>query len=232
MGRIFVTGDTHRSIDIAKLSEWAWPEQKTLTKDDYLIILGDFGGVWFESTNGKKKDEKFIRDTYESKPFTTLFLDGNHECHPGLKTYPEEEWMGGRVHRISDSVIHLMRGQVYRINNQKIFTMGGARSIDRYCRIEGTDWWPDEMPSEEEYQEAMNNLEKNEFQVDYILSHCGPADIERMWGFSSDQLSNFFLHLDYDFNLNYKHWYFGHYHRDIRVDDKHTCVYQNIHSLT
>lgn len=28
--------------------------------------------------------------------------------------------------------------------------------------------------------------------------------------------------------LHYRHWYFGHYHRDCQPDDKHTLVYNAI----
>lgn len=46
MSRIFITGDTHGSYDIQKLARKNFPEGKTLTKDDYVIICGDFGCVW------------------------------------------------------------------------------------------------------------------------------------------------------------------------------------------
>ncbi|MDM8195794.1 hypothetical protein QUV98_05625 [Massilimicrobiota timonensis] len=46
MSRIFITGDTHGSYDIQKLARKNFPEGKTLTKDDYMIICGDFGCVW------------------------------------------------------------------------------------------------------------------------------------------------------------------------------------------
>lgn len=41
---IFMTGDTHG--DFSRLRPAAFREQGGLTKDDYLIICGDFGGVW------------------------------------------------------------------------------------------------------------------------------------------------------------------------------------------
>ena len=49
MARIFITGDTHGDIDIGKVSVRRWPLQKELTKEDYLIILGDAGLVWYNS---------------------------------------------------------------------------------------------------------------------------------------------------------------------------------------
>lgn len=41
-----------------------------------------------------------------------------------------ELWHVGKVQRIRDSVIHLIRGQVYYINKYKIFTFGGSFSHD------------------------------------------------------------------------------------------------------
>ena len=104
---IYVTGDTHGMIDWEKLNTTEFPEQKSLTRDDYVIVVGDFGGVW----DGDKQD-KYILKTYGQRNFTTLFIDGNHENHDLLDSYPVEEWNGGKIHRISDNVIHLMRGQV------------------------------------------------------------------------------------------------------------------------
>ena len=43
MSRVFVTGDTHGDMDIKKMNMRYFPLQKELTKDDYLIIAGDFG---------------------------------------------------------------------------------------------------------------------------------------------------------------------------------------------
>ena len=41
---IFITGDTHG--DFSRLLPAAFHEQRDLTKEDYLILCGDFGGVW------------------------------------------------------------------------------------------------------------------------------------------------------------------------------------------
>lgn len=48
-----------------------------MTKDDYVIICGDFGGLWtFEEESSREKD---VLDWLNNKNFTTLFVDGNHE---------------------------------------------------------------------------------------------------------------------------------------------------------
>ena len=46
---IFVTGDLHGNLDKSKLNTQSFPHQEELTKDDFVIIAGDFGGIWDES---------------------------------------------------------------------------------------------------------------------------------------------------------------------------------------
>lgn len=41
---IFITGDTHG--DFSRFEKSRFPEQDALTKDDVVIICGDFGGGW------------------------------------------------------------------------------------------------------------------------------------------------------------------------------------------
>ena len=90
---IYVTGDTHIPVDIQKLSTKRFPAQKELTKDDYVIICGDFGGVWDVDRFKVQEspEEKNALDWLESKPFTTLFVPGNHENYDRLGL--EEQYM-------------------------------------------------------------------------------------------------------------------------------------------
>ena len=189
---IYITGDCHANF--SRFSTDIFPEQKEMTKDDYVIICGDFGGVWDKGEESPR--EKWDMNWLEDKPFTTLFVDGNHENFDRLYTYPVEEWHGGKVHKIRDSVIHLMRGQVYEIDGTKFFTFGGAASHDIQggilepedpdfkakkkeldkgwlpYRINHISWWKEELPSEEEKQEGLKNLQKYHNEVDFIVTHC------------------------------------------------------------
>ena len=75
------------------------------------------------------EEEKILKELDEL-PFTVLFVSGNHENYDLLEAFPITEWHGGKVQLIFDSVIHLMRGQVYEIQSKKFFTFGGASSHD------------------------------------------------------------------------------------------------------
>lgn len=86
---IYATGDTHGNFQ--RFAPEHFPEQVGMTKEDYMIICGDFGGVW----DGGKKEERNL-DWLEDLPFTTLFISGNHENFDLLRKYPTEEWNGGK----------------------------------------------------------------------------------------------------------------------------------------
>ena len=223
---IYLTGDTHVPIDIHKLSMTNFPEQKELTKMDFVIICGDFGGIWNNS-----KEELYWREWLNDKNFTTLFVDGNHENFDLLNSYEVKNFAGGKVHLVMDDIIHLMRGQVFNIDGIKFFTMGGATSIDKDRRIENRSWWKEEIPSYAEYEEALTNLKKNNWSVDYILTHtCSTSIMKKMDYIKEDSSLNRFFDL-VDDQLQYKHWYFGHFHDDREIDDKHTLLYRKVIKL-
>ena len=89
---IYLTGDIHASHGIERLSDISFPEQKGLTKSDYMIICGDFGCVWDDG-----KQDQYWQDWLQDRPFTTLFVDGNYESFDLLNSYPFNEWNGGKV---------------------------------------------------------------------------------------------------------------------------------------
>lgn len=234
-GKIFATGDTHGRIDIGKLfdenSEW-YKTKKDLDKNDYLIVLGDFGVIWKQIPD---KEEKDLKRLYDSEPYTTLFIDGNHEMHPRLNKLEKIEMFGGTVGKVSESVYHLKRGEIYTICGKKFFTFGGAVSIDRDHRIEGVSWWPEEIATHKEFEYGFDNLEKHDNKVDYILAHTCPTDIKahvQMFRFSeyeelkfNDPTCKFLQSVIY--KIDFEKFYFGHWHRDKDMGQYH-CLYQDV----
>ncbi len=146
---IYITGDTHIPIDIQKLSAKRFPLQKEMAKSDYVIICGDFGGVW-----DKSNEERYWIDWLKKKNFTTLFVDGNHENFDMLYNLPTEEFCGGTVHKVDEGIYHLIRGEAYNIDGKSIFILGGASSHDKKWRTEGKNWWKEELPSAGEFEKA------------------------------------------------------------------------------
>lgn len=244
---IYLTGDTHGEINLKKLSNKNFLEGKSLTKNDYVIILGDFGLLWREDETFKYW-LKFLNE----RNFKILFVDGNHENFNLINEYPIETWNGGKIHKISDNIYHLMRGQVFTIDTLKFFTFGGASSIDILERKENIDWWKDELPSYSELNEGLINLQNHNFKVDYILSHtCSESTINEIHTINKNYvLENCSKETQFEFNkftssnnsnidiLNkyfdeikkittYNHWYFGHFHMDLSINSRETIVYNN-----
>lgn len=69
-----------------------------------------------------------------------------------------------------------MRGEVYTINDKRLFAFGGGYSLDREYRKEGISWWPEENIQEEDRENADRNLDKFNHKVDYCITHTAPID--------------------------------------------------------
>ena len=226
---IYVTGDTHGSHNYQKLYLFS-SKHPELTMDDYVIIAGDFGGVW------DKETLEYDLMHYTQLPFTILFIDGNHENFDLINSYPVEIWKGGKVHKIKPNIIHLMRGQVFEIEGKSIFTFGGATSIDKYRRREGESWWSQELPTYEELDEGFANLKRYNNKVDYIITHsCGQRALmyPRLRIAADIKISCPESHLLSNFEdiVDFKHWYFGHFHIDAKLSDKYTVLMHEVVKL-
>lgn len=206
---IYVTGDTHGYY--RELMERLEANNCNLTSEDTLIVTGDFGFVsnFTENINGFK--------ALSNEPFTIAFIDGNHEGYDLLKTFPVIEWNGGKAQRIDESnIFHLMRGQCYDIEGRTFFTMGGAYSVDKAYRTAGVDWFPEELPNNEEYRTASAALEKHSYKFDHIITHTLPDAALYPLGFSPNlhdaELTGY---LEWVWtHTEFKKWYAGHFHID------------------
>lgn len=212
MTNIYITGDTHNSLDIKKLNTKNFKEQKTLTKKDIVIILGDFGFPWVV---GESNEDKWWLDWYNSKNFTTIFIDGNHENFNALDQYEICNFHGAKCHKIRNSVYHILRGEILKIDNLKILCMGGAISTDKESRKRDISWWEQEEPNYSEWTKAFNNIDK----ANIIISHDGPysilkeikKDVEKN---SVNMAFEEMLKEIYKNKINIKGWYIGHHHTD------------------
>ena len=250
---IWITGDIHGNPN--RFSIDSFPEQKEMTKKDFVICLGDFGLVW--NYRGESKTERFWLDWLNHKSFTTLFIDGNHDNFDRLDSYPVEEWHGGKVHFIRPSVIHLMRGQIFNLENTIFFAFGGASSHDisdgilelddpafkqkkkklnknpyALYRINHLSWWKRELPSKEEMEEGLYNLQKQNNKVAYIITHSPyTSRLEQIDGgngfYQSDYLTEYLQKIQQ--TVAYHHWLFGHMHMNQTFsEERSSCLYEQL----
>lgn len=249
---VFVTGDCH--ADFHRFSTDNFPEQKELSRDDIVIVCGDFG-LWHDSG-----EERYWLKWLDNKPFTTVFVDGNHENFDRLYSneFPIVDFCGGKAHQIREHIFHLMRGYIFEFDGKRFFCFGGASSHDiddgildiedfatkeefyqtvrrwsatgRMFRINHLSWWAKELPSEDELAFGLQTLIKGGNKVDYIISHCCPQEVASTMGFhGADVLTSWFNMVAHTVSFN--KWHFGHYHTECAVFGKFVCHYGSIERI-
>lgn len=220
---IYVTGDTHG--DRSRLSK---KRLKALNPGDTLIICGDFGFLW----NDDRAEQKFLYNL-SKRPYNICFADGTHENFDLLYRFPVKEKFGGRVHAVADNIFHLIRGEIYAIEDKKIFVMGGGQNPDRDPDDEleenATHY---EIPSKTEMLTAVENLEKHNYKIDLIVTHEPPAKIKDFLLLSENAVSGptalraFFDELSSQ--TEYKKWFFGSMHTDKFISSSMTAVFNAV----
>ena len=243
---VYITGDKHgkfQAFTKKKINELNF----VLTEDDIVIISGDVGLLWCYD-----KEYEYLVNWLSSLPFKIAFILGNHDNYHMIKDFELVDWCGGKAHHIvKDKIIILERGEIYNIQGFKIFTFSGAQShdieggiLDRndenfklkkkelkrkklQFRILNESWWKEELPTQEEIDNAWEKLIKEGLNVDYIITHCSSEYLQQSIGIKeSNILTQFFNRIEE--NVEFKHWYCGHYHMDKQIDTKHTICYKEL----
>jgi len=225
---VYVTGDKHGEIEMSELTKRN--RSVSLDDGDKLIIAGDFGLVWKEKSI---KQDHWRRWLNKSK-WETLFVDGNHENFELLNKMPAEQRWGGDVGRVGEKIWHLKRGEIYNIEGIRILAMGGASSTDRSSRIQGMDWWPEEIPSHAEVSHCIDNIIDHDNDVDYVITHTCPMEVADWlsgnfgWGKAEDPTTKMLSHIASI--VSFKQWLFGHWHVPI-IFGKYRCLYHDFARL-
>lgn len=248
---IYVTGDCHAQF--YKFSAKRFPAQKEMTREDFVIVCGDFGGIWKDDER-----ERYWLNWLAQKPFTLLFVDGNHENFDRLSgdEFEVVDFHGGKAHKIRENVYHLMRGYIFELGGKRFFAFGGASSHDidhgildradfpskrafrqtyqdwyragKLFRVNHESWWAQELPSREEMERGRKNLEDHGNRVDFVISHCLPQTLVHiLFRGEADVLTTYFNDLMQN-GLQIGSWYCGHYHIDQWLMYKFRILYDDI----
>jgi hypothetical protein len=142
--RVAIAGDWHGNI------RWvgrAIPALRRHAPDVRTILhAGDFG-IW-PGSMGKSFLGAVDRRCAESGIERILVTPGNHEDWLDITARFEVE--PGEPVRFSESVWVMPRGFRFELAGKTFASFGGAASIDYEWRDEGTNWWREEMPSDED----------------------------------------------------------------------------------
>ena len=213
---IYFLSDIHEDINFKGLTEYL----NIATDNDLLLILGDVGLNFANTAENKAFTKKFL-----SIDKNVAFIEGNHENFGYINSFPLEYWNGGKVHRLTDRIVHLTRGSIYEIDGYKFFTFGGCKSSQKWKDL-GL-WFDGEEATEEELNFAIVNLKANNNAVDYVLTHKYESD-----EIPQNQSQPLLALCKYiDKNVLYKKWLSGHWHREYSSGEKRLCVYDRLISL-
>ncbi len=195
---VWLLSDLHGRLDFIGWQEF----HSAQSQDDVLILLGDIC-LYDES---KVNNQVFTESVLSSRK-QILIVDGNHENFDYLNSLPEENWNGGKVHRLSENVLHLQRGYIYDIFGNSCFVFGGTAA----------------MVTDAQLQNAYNNLKVQGHRVDYILTHDYYRKLPQDRKYPFEELLGFI-----DEKVTFKCWYCGHHHRNQALDENHTVVYDRL----
>ena len=84
------------------------------------------------------------------------------------------------------------------------------------------------MPSDEEYRTALKTLERASWKADYVITHCASTSITLSIDHhnEADHLTEFLEIIDRQ--MEYEYWFFGHFHDNRSVDQKHILLWEQI----
>lgn len=226
MCKLFCTGDIHGTIDLHKLTTKCFPIQKELTKKDILVIMGDWGAIWA----GNSKDD-WLLDWWNDKPWTTFVVLGNHCNYNAIEKLPVITKFGAKVWTPRDSIFIAQTGNIYNLCGKKCLVVNGADSHDLYnpdgtlYRTPHKSWWEQERITQDDINKALISLAQCNDEVDFIFSHTGGTEVNRMLGFKPTH-SDFMLDLVLN-TADYDQHFCGHYHVD-KLCDKSRILYDDI----
>ena len=227
--------DTHGGFAaITRISDIQQNMPEYKPEETMIVILGDCSlNFWLNNTD--KKYKKLLN----SMNYHIYCVRGNHEQRPELiknMVLVNDENVNNVVYmeEAFPNIRYFIDGKIYNLLEYKCLVIGGAYSIDKYLRVEGMSWWPQEIPSHVEVEEGLTNLEKVEYNVDYVLTHTCPSHLinELVEGAEPEPTNKI---LD-GFNdlMQYQNWFFGHWHFDHyfkNPNSKFKCLYNDVIAL-
>lgn len=251
---LYVTGDTHGD-NLGRFSFKRNPKLRGLTEDDAIVVLGDTALMW----PGHEKETVYTLRQLARKPFTIIFLLGNHDNYDWAETLPQVDVFGGRMRQV------VVDGEVfsnrYVIDSwttadlsgyhcmliahakshdiQHLYTSDDREGIERakrnkeWFRVAHRTWWPQEELDTEAIKPFIQEKGKEHF--DAILTHDCPGLFVDTWEpkLIKTQQEQYFDHLRavLDFDV----WAHGHMHWEWArySDTRHdfVCIYRRIFDM-
>lgn len=191
---ILFSGDTHSFT--YKFGNKCNPYTNNLTKDDFIVILGDCGFVW----NGSKQDMRSL-EFLNGKNCNIICICGNHENYDLIEQMPIINKFGGKVRQCVlngetfENIFYIDFPTIIDIDEKHCLVLPKADSHDAdvilnrddpdfkqqyfhccrneiFFRIKHLSWW--EQEKGDIFEESEFVMAHDNEYFDYILSHDCP----------------------------------------------------------
>ena len=218
---LYITGDLHG--DVSRLAR-----THKLKKGDTLLVLGDFGVLWY----GDKRDAKTLK-WLKRRRYTVLFLDGVHENYALLDAVETAEYGGAKAGKLADNIYHLLRGEIYEIEGKTVFAFGGGDAESEWeFRADADATWERQTPSGDEMSRGYETLAAAGNRVDVIATHFPSGKTNGYFAARHGddvRLRGVHVYLNrLEETVAFDHWYFGSLHADRPCGSRHTAVFEEI----
>lgn len=191
---LYVTGDTHGD-NVGRFSFKRHPGMKKWVKDDVVVVCGDTALMW----PGYEKETVYTLEQLKCKPFTIVFILGNHDNYDWAETLPQVNVFGGTMRQIVvDDVVYENRfivdsWTVADLSGYHCLLCGHANSHDiqhlyqpddkegiaaaekrrEWFRVAHKTWWPQETLDIDAIEPFIQEHENERF--DAVLTHDCPG---------------------------------------------------------
>lgn len=256
---VYITGDCHGNFQrFTKRHRAAFG----FTEEDHIIICGDFGLLWAKNRELEYNLSwlsalpftiLWVQGNHENYDMIAEYpievWNGGKARHIMRDKIILLE--RGQVFRIEGRSFftfggassHDIQGGILDRDSPD-YDLERSRAIKQGLpyRVRHISWWEQELPDEQEMQEGRNNLEKAGYNVEYVVSHCLSGGMQERLSryigsagygdivYERDVLTDYFDELES--KMQFRHWFCGHYHVNLKLDEKHTVLYGDIVPLT
>ena len=239
--KTYITGDCHGNFS----KFFTFCKKMNPQKRDIMICLGDVGLNYYLDIR-----DEYKKETLQKLPLTFIITQGNHEKYmKNLNSYKKIRLPNNEFPNLQGifyyeesypNLLFLVNGYNYKINGKTFLNIGGAYSVDKFYRLElGAPWFSDEQMCYSERAALMKKIKKskNQYSVDYVLSHTCPTKYMPTDLFLSgidqskvDKRTEEFLE-KVESLISYDEWFFGHFHDDRQAWDKGKMLFECFHEL-
>lgn len=158
--KVLLAGDTHGDLPHVAYLLGTAAQQGC----DRIVQVGDFG-YW-------PHVEPFhdqVAAAARTAAIDIYWLDGNHENFDALETVVD--MAATEPQRMLDNLWYLARGAAWEWDGCRFVSLGGAPSVDKEQRVEGSTWWPQELLTESQVTRAQARI------ADVLLTHDAPDGV-------------------------------------------------------